>query len=66
MGEKFPINPLEPKTTNRAIPATVCGITTGKSTIPSTMLFPGKSFLARMYARGVPKIMAMTVEFSAA
>jgi len=44
-----------------AIPATLCGIITGTSMTDSTILFPIKSCLARTYAKGVPRIVAIKV-----
>ena len=60
-----PSIPPDVKTSKRAIPLTVWGITTGISIIDSTSPFPKKSCLARIYASGTPNRRAIIVAASA-
>jgi len=46
---------------NKAIPATGCGITNGRSTSPCSKDFRGNWYRAKTYARGVPKIIPRRV-----
>ena len=52
----FPTNESRETNPSMAIPAAECGITTGKSIIPETMLFNGNSFRASKYASGIAAI----------
>ena len=60
-----PSIPLEVKTSSKAIPLTVWGITIGTSIIDSINPLKAKSCLARIYARGTPNITARIVAISA-
>jgi len=61
-----PTMPARPKMKSRAMPAIVCGITTGMSTMPSTTGFPAKSSRASTYPRGIPNNSAINVAIAAA
>ena len=61
-----PIIVLGPKSNRSAIPAASCGIRIGMSMVASIMLFPGKSYLARIYAKGTPNTNVKSVARKAA
>ncbi len=62
----FPRIPCLPKTNNKAIPAAVWGIISGRSITPASRDFPGKVARAIMYASGIPSRKPIKVANAAA